>query len=173
MAWGYTGGISRVPRQTLPAGDRLLCDRCATQAVGLVAHCAQCGWDCCSSCVSTLRQQCQQSAAVSGAVPVTCCNPACPSVVGPQSSPAARELEQRCVARGDLLSVSGAAKLKLVVLLPADMAGSLGKLQQLAQVRRGKCARRGAGGAVDVVAQLLLVLQALGCQQATSAGCLC
>jgi hypothetical protein len=103
-AWGLS--LADVPQEPLPDRERSLCDRCGTQIAGLVGHCSSCEWDCCSSCVSQLRQhtlQQQQQGASAGSsrdaehhpqpqqqqqqqVPVTCCNPACPSVPGSRRS---------------------------------------------------------------------------------------
>lgn len=133
MSWGYAGGLCSVPRQPLSDLDRLLCDRCGTQVVGLVAHCDECDWDCCSSCAAQLRQYSQQtdSSRAKASARVTCCNPACPSVVSSSSPVAAADDD---VVRGELMSQPGAAQLSLEAVLPKDLVNKLDKLQQLAQV---------------------------------------
>jgi hypothetical protein len=157
--------LADVPQEPLPERERSLCDRCGTQIAGLIAHCSSCEWDCCSSCVSqlrqhTLQQQQQQQGASAGInddaeqqpqqqVHVRCCNPACPSVPSSRRSSSSggnkrkggqsqqqQQLLESVVERGQLMSVGGAAELELQVVLPPDLLKQLGRLQQLAQVWR-------------------------------------
>ncbi|KAF6251790.1 hypothetical protein COO60DRAFT_583077 [Scenedesmus sp. NREL 46B-D3] len=89
--------LASVPVEAMLERERLNCDRCGTNLVGLAANCGSCGWDLCTSCMKELRQQQQQqqqqtqqadgsgacSAAAAAAVPAddkfqwTCCNPNC------------------------------------------------------------------------------------------------
>eukprot|EP00775_Hariotina_reticulata_P006709 gene6710-6930_t len=141
FAWGFQGGLAEVPHEALAPSERPLCDRCAAQTAGLVAHCTACSWDICSRCCSDLRQQKAAAARAAGTEPdpVTCSNPACPSVMqleagGTQGTEAQLEdLSRQLVARSQLFCVDRGNELQLRVLLAADLLQSLGHLQQLAR----------------------------------------
>ncbi|KAF8059101.1 JMJ25 [Scenedesmus sp. PABB004] len=85
--------LEDVPVDGLATQERSNCDRCATNLVGMSAHCPDCGWDLCGSCLKDLRQHGLSAAAdqrgapaadaadaAGGGAPTwTCCNPTCSS----------------------------------------------------------------------------------------------
>ncbi|KAF8057712.1 JMJ25 [Scenedesmus sp. PABB004] len=133
-AWGVGGGLAAVPREALAQRQRVLCDRCGTHVVGLLAHCAACEWDVCASCIADLRR----GAASGGRAargPLSCSNPGC------RSAPrAARRGPDDELVRGGLGAIPGAQELELQLLLPKDLLGAVERLQALAADAGGAAA---------------------------------